>query len=102
MHRPHPHPPRAQVRRPTDYIPPVNHSTEGLKDSHPALYAAVSGMAKIKSVVSTNVPDGPNKIYLGSIPNHLRPDQVTSKCPLPFEKRYMPLRGTRDSPCRYM
>ena len=66
----------SQVRRPTDYVAPVNHSTEGLQESHPALYAAVTGMAKIKSVVSTNVPDGPNKIYLGNIPNHLRPEQV--------------------------
>ena len=35
-----------------------------------------SGLAKIQGVVSTNVTDGPNKVYVGNLPNHLKPDQV--------------------------
>ena len=44
--------------------------------ANPNLYAAVKGLAKIQGVVSTNVTDGPNKVYVGNLPNHLKPDQV--------------------------
>ena len=36
--------------------------------ANPNLYAAVNGLAKIKGVVTTDVQDGPNKLFLGNIP----------------------------------
>ena len=39
----------------------------------------MNGLAKIKGVVSTTVEDGPNKLYLGNLPNHLGPEQVNHR-----------------------
>jgi len=50
-----------KIRRPKDYTGP---------DTAPPKRAHVPG------VVSTNVPDGPNKIYVGSIPTYLNEEQV--------------------------
>lgn len=50
-----------KIRRPKDYSGP---------DVLPPKRIHVPG------VVSTNVPDGPNKIYIGSIPTYLNEDQV--------------------------
>ena len=63
-----------KVRRPADYNPPPSAGPDPV--ANPNLYAAVKGLAKIQGVVSTNVGDGPNKIYVGNLPNHLKPDQV--------------------------
>ena len=63
-----------KVRRPADYNPPPSAGPDPV--ANPNLYAAVKGLAKIQGVVSTNVSDGPNKIYVGNLPNHLKPDQV--------------------------
>ncbi|PWN31986.1 uncharacterized protein FA14DRAFT_127050 [Meira miltonrushii] len=50
-----------KIRRPKDYIGP---------DPHPPANKHVPG------VISTNVPDGPNKIYIGGLPTYLVEDQV--------------------------
>jgi len=63
-----------KVRRPADYNPPPSAGPDPV--ANPNLYAAVKGLAKIQGVVSTNVTDGPNKVYVGNLPNHLKPDQV--------------------------
>lgn len=63
-----------KVRRPADYNPPPTPGPD--PTANPNLFAVVKGLVKIQGVVSTNVEDGPNKIYLGNIPNHLKPDQV--------------------------
>ena len=50
-----------KIRRPKDYVgPDVN--------PPPALH--------VPGVVSTNVPDGPNKIYVGGLPTYLNEEQV--------------------------
>ena len=63
-----------KVRRPADYNPPPTPAIDAA--ANPNLFAVVKGLVKIQGVVSTNVEDGPNKLYLGNIPNHLKPDQV--------------------------
>lgn len=50
-----------KIRRPKDYAGP---------DVHPPNAPHVPG------VISTNVPDGPNKIYIGGLPTYLNEDQV--------------------------
>ncbi|EOD42172.1 hypothetical protein EMIHUDRAFT_194936 [Emiliania huxleyi CCMP1516] len=35
------------------------------------LHSALNGLTRIKGVVSSDVPDGPNKVFLGNVPNHL-------------------------------
>lgn len=50
-----------KIRRPKDYVGP---------DPHPPANKHVPG------VISTNVPDGPNKIYIGGLPTYLVEDQV--------------------------
>lgn len=50
-----------KIRRPKDYVGP---------DVGPPPQLHVPG------VISTNVPDGPNKIYIGGLPNYLNEDQV--------------------------
>ncbi|KXS18605.1 hypothetical protein M427DRAFT_132561 [Gonapodya prolifera JEL478] len=52
-----------KIRRPKDYIPMVGDS-EGSPSIH------------VPGVVSTNVPDSPNKIYIGGLPMHLNDEQV--------------------------
>ncbi|KAG5461056.1 MAG: hypothetical protein BJ554DRAFT_6810, partial [Olpidium bornovanus] len=52
-----------KIRRPKDYAPPTG---EPLR--LPAIH--------LPGVVSTNVPDGPNKIFLGGLPPYLNEDQV--------------------------
>jgi len=56
-------------------------TTSGARASYPCKAADSTafghpGLAKIQGVVSTNVTDGPNKVYVGNLPNHLKPDQV--------------------------
>lgn len=63
-----------KVRRPADYNPPATAGPD--PTANPNLFAAVNGQVRIQGIVSTNVEDGPNKIYLGNLPNHLKPDQV--------------------------
>lgn len=50
-----------KIRRPKDYVGP---------DLGPPPQLHVPG------VISTNVPDGPNKIYIGGLPTYLNEDQV--------------------------
>lgn len=50
-----------KIRRPKDYVGP---------DVHPPSGVHVPG------VISTNVPDGPNKIYVGGLPTYLNEEQV--------------------------
>jgi splicing factor U2AF subunit len=50
-----------KIRRPKDYLGP---------DIQPPSSAHVPG------VISTNVPDGPNKIYVGGLPTYLQDEQV--------------------------
>lgn len=50
-----------KIRRPKDYVGP---------DVGPPPQLHVPG------VISTNVPDGPNKIYIGGLPTYLNEDQV--------------------------
>merc|ERR1719431_636498 len=61
-----------KIRRPHDYQP-----MPGLTD-HPTL--TMPGMPDnvpiIAGVVSTVVPDSPNKIFIGGLPNYLNEDQV--------------------------
>ena len=63
-----------KVRRPSEYQPPPTPGPD--PTANPNLLAVVKGLVKIQGVVSTNVVDGPNKIYVGNIPTHLKPDQV--------------------------
>jgi splicing factor U2AF subunit len=51
-----------KIRRPKDYAP-----IPGLTDS---------GVKHIPGVVSTVVPDGPNKVFCGGLPTYLSDDQV--------------------------
>lgn len=50
-----------KIRRPKDYVGP---------DVHPPSSVHVPG------VVSTNVPDSPNKIFIGGLPSYLNDEQV--------------------------
>jgi splicing factor U2AF subunit len=50
-----------KIRRPKDYAGPD-------LNPPPALH--------VPGVISTNVPDGPNKIYIGGLPTYLNEDQV--------------------------
>lgn len=52
-----------KIRRPKDYQPPVNGEYIDLPTQLPGL-------------VSTNVPDTPNKIFIGGLPVYLNDDQV--------------------------
>ncbi|KAJ3338144.1 U2 small nuclear RNA auxiliary factor 2 [Gonapodya sp. JEL0774] len=52
-----------KIRRPKDYVPPVGES-----DVPPSIH--------VPGVVSTNVPDSPNKIYIGGLPTHLNDEQA--------------------------
>jgi len=58
-----------KIRRPHDYQP-----MPGLTD-HPTL-AMPDNVPIIAGVVSTVVPDSPNKIFIGGLPNYLNEDQV--------------------------
>lgn len=51
-----------KVRRPKDYTP--------------AMSAGHAGSAYLPGIVSTNVPDTPNKIFIGGLPLNLNEDQV--------------------------
>lgn len=53
-----------KIRRPKDYQPPVNGE-----------YPDVP-IAALPGLVSTNVPDTPNKIFIGGLPVYLNDDQV--------------------------
>jgi len=63
-----------KVRRPTDYTPAPSAASDPA--TNPKLHAAINGLAKIEGVVTTNVEDGPNKLFLGNIANHLGPEQI--------------------------
>ncbi|KAI8806416.1 splicing factor U2AF 65 kDa subunit-like protein [Cladochytrium replicatum] len=52
-----------KIRRPKDYQPPM-----GAVPEMPSIY--------VPGVVSTNVPDSPNKIYVGGLPPDLHEEQV--------------------------
>jgi len=52
-----------KVRRPKDYVPP------------PTAQTTPSGI-HIPGIVSTNVPDSPNKIFIGGLPAYLNESQV--------------------------
>ncbi|KAI8368833.1 hypothetical protein EDC96DRAFT_504520 [Choanephora cucurbitarum] len=52
-----------KIRRPKDYQPPV----DGDYGEHPP---------QLPGLVSTNVPDTPNKIFIGGLPVYLNDDQV--------------------------
>lgn len=52
-----------KVRRPKDYVPP------------PTAQTSPSGL-HIPGIVSTNVPDSPNKIFIGGLPSYLNEVQV--------------------------
>jgi splicing factor U2AF subunit len=54
-----------KIRRPKDYAP-----IPGLTDS---------GVKHIPGVVSTVVPDGPNKVFCGGLPTYLSDDQVRER-----------------------
>jgi len=56
-----------KIRRPNDYNPQLIPPTLG---PIPELNLAALG------IVSTTVPDGPNKIFIGGLPYHLTEDQV--------------------------
>lgn len=51
-----------KIRRPKDYQPPVN--------------GEYGDMPQLPGLVSTNVPDTPNKIFIGGLPIYLNDDQV--------------------------
>lgn len=53
-----------KVRRPKDYVSP------------PTAQAPASGGIHIPGIVSTNVPDSPNKIFIGGLPSYLNEAQV--------------------------
>ncbi len=53
-----------KVRRPKDYVSP------------PTAQAPASGGLHIPGIVSTNVPDSPNKIFIGGLPSYLNEAQV--------------------------
>mmetsp|Transcript_16928 Transcript_16928/g.22374 ORF Transcript_16928/g.22374 Transcript_16928/m.22374 type:complete len:572 (-) Transcript_16928:367-2082(-) len=55
-----------KIRRPSDYNPSL------LPPSGPIPTLNLGALG----VVSTNVPDGPNKIFVGGLPYHLQDDQV--------------------------
>lgn len=52
-----------KIRRPKDYQPPAGHTFEP-----PPIH--------VPGVVSTNVPDSPNKIFIGGLPLYLNDEQV--------------------------
>jgi splicing factor U2AF subunit len=52
-----------KIRRPKDYQPAFGYNEA------PAVH--------VPGLVSTNVPDTPNKIYVGGLPTYLNDDQVT-------------------------
>lgn len=52
-----------KIRRPKDYIAPT-----GDMEKPPTIH--------LPGVISTNVPDGPNKIFIGGLPPYLNEDQV--------------------------
>lgn len=52
-----------KIRRPKDYQPPA-----GLSGTPPPIH--------VPGVVSTNVPDSPNKIFVGGLPIFLNDEQV--------------------------
>ena len=52
-----------KIRRPKDYQPPPGQSLEP-----PPIH--------VPGVVSTNVPDSPNKIFIGGLPTYLNDEQV--------------------------
>jgi splicing factor U2AF subunit len=54
-----------KIRRPKDYQPPVNGE-----------YPDMGAVAQLPGLVSTNVPDTPNKIFIGGLPVYLNDDQV--------------------------
>ncbi|KAJ1964967.1 hypothetical protein GGI12_001092 [Dipsacomyces acuminosporus] len=56
---------KLKIRRPKDYIPPPGQTTE---PKPPVL--------NIPGVLSNQVPDSPNKIYVGGLPTYLNEDQV--------------------------
>lgn len=51
-----------KIRRPKDYQPPIN--------------GEYGDMPQLPGLVSTNVPDTPNKIFIGGLPIYLNDDQV--------------------------
>lgn len=51
-----------KIRRPKDYLPPTG------QDQQPSIY--------LPGVISTNVPDSPNKLFVGGIPQSLSQDQI--------------------------
>jgi splicing factor U2AF 65 kDa subunit len=52
-----------KIRRPKDYQPPPGQNLEP-----PPIH--------VPGVVSTNVPDSPNKIFIGGLPTYLNDEQV--------------------------
>jgi len=54
-----------KIRRPTDYRAPL----EGAP-------AAASPSISIPGIISTNVPDGPNKLFIGGLPSFLTEEHV--------------------------
>ncbi|RKO89275.1 U2 small nuclear ribo protein auxiliary factor 50 [Blyttiomyces helicus] len=52
-----------KIRRPKDYQPPVG-------------YSSLAPTIHVPGVVSTNVPDSPNKIFVGGLPIYLNDEQV--------------------------
>ncbi|ORX95524.1 hypothetical protein K493DRAFT_219056 [Basidiobolus meristosporus CBS 931.73] len=52
-----------KIRRPKDYLPPMGQGGEPLP-------------IHVPGVISTNVPDSPNKIFIGGLPAYLNEEQV--------------------------
>ncbi|KAJ2003339.1 hypothetical protein H4R26_003132, partial [Coemansia thaxteri] len=55
---------KLKIRRPKDYIPPV-----GQPEPRPPVLS-------VPGVISNTVPDSPNKVYVGGLPNYITADQV--------------------------
>ncbi|KAJ2721298.1 hypothetical protein GGI07_004078 [Coemansia sp. Benny D115] len=55
---------KLKIRRPKDYIPPI-----GQPEPRPPPLA-------VPGVVSSTVPDSPNKVYVGGLPTYLNEEQV--------------------------
>jgi len=57
-----------KVRRPKDYQPLPGETVKAIDDDTPA--------QPLPNIVSTNVPDSPNKIFIGGLPSYLNEEQV--------------------------
>jgi splicing factor U2AF subunit len=57
-----------KIRRPKDYKAPPG--------GDPSLHLDRSKMGNVPGLISTNVPDSPNKLFIGGLPPHMTEDQV--------------------------